>query len=136
MKRILSFIKTYWLICTTFAGFAVMVSSATYWFVVYTSQSRAAYKSSRCTEQTMQSINLHLRSVDAHLRSIDAKEDSNTREIQKVGTVVTVVSKKVLTRETFDRYFRPVLNFDYPGVKKTGYLTRASAAAPGIHPYC
>jgi hypothetical protein len=68
----------------------------------------------------MQSINLHLRSVDAHLRSIDAKEDSNTREIQKVGTVVTVVSKKVLTRETFDRYFRPVLNFDYPGLKKNG----------------
>ena len=113
MIKIAAFLKTYWIFATVVAG----VITGTYHVSKYIAKTEYKIEASNAGWKETKTT---LAIIKTRLNSIEEKEDRNNRSIQKMGTVVTDLSKKVFTQKDFDKYFQPVfkLNFIPEGEKK------------------
>ena len=57
-------------------------------------------------------------SIHRELKTINYKVDNYGKQTEKTVIVVTDIAGKVLTRDEFNQYYKPTLNFNYDFEKK------------------
>lgn len=115
------FIKQSWNLVGAFAGKAIVVSTIVgaivkgtmIWDKDHQELSHVSVMEKKLTELTT-TVN----SVHRELKSVNTKVDIYGKQTEKTGIVVTDLAGKVFTKDEFNRYYKPTLNFNYPDTSK------------------